>query len=142
MARGMVNGEAIVSQASTDEYRDGYERTFGDRKPVRGRFVYDASQGKCVPIEEYQPPPAKCGTTVMVDRWLEGTVAPDGTDIGSRAKRNAWMKANDVAPYDDFKGAREKRAKEQEARARGEIKSDPKLREMLGRELYKHKVII
>ena len=38
MARGMVVGEAIQSQASTDAYRDNYERMFGkDHKPKRGR---------------------------------------------------------------------------------------------------------
>jgi hypothetical protein len=141
MARGMVNGESIVSQASTEQYRDGYERTFGDKKPQRGRFVYDAAQGKCVPADEYQAPEAKHGTGIMVDRFMEGDRAPDGSDIGSRRKRKDWMRATDSVEYDDFKGARERRNKELAARHRGELKPDKALREQLGRELYKAKII-
>lgn len=141
MARGMVNGEPVVSQANSDEFREGYERTFGDRKPQRGRWVYDAALGKCVPADEYQPPEAKHGAGIMVDRFMEGDRAPDGTDIGSRRKRKDWMRATDTVEFDDFKGARERRQKEMEARARGEFKPDKALREHLGRELYKAKII-
>lgn len=38
----------------------------------------------------------------FTDRHHEGNVAPDGTDIGSRAKRNAWMKATGSADASDF----------------------------------------
>jgi hypothetical protein len=141
MARGTVVGEAVVSQASTEEFREGYERTFGDRKPQRGRWVYDAAQGKCVPADEYVRPESKHGTGIMVDRFMEGDRAPDGSDIGSRRKRKDWMRATDTVEYDDFKGARERRNKELEARARGELKPDKALREHLGRELYKAKII-
>lgn len=143
MARGMVVGEAIVSQASTEAFREGHERTFGERKPgQRGRWIWDAEAGRLVRAEDYEPPPAKCGTEVMSGRCHEGLVAPDGTDISTRAKRKAWMNATGCADYDDFKGARERRAKEQEARARGEFKPDKQLRDLIGRELYKQKVIL
>lgn len=142
MARGMVVDEGIVSQAGTDEFREGYERIFGDRKPQRGRWVWDAEQQKLVPADEYVPPAAKTGTGVMVDRFMEGDRAPDGTDISTRQKRKAWMAATGNADYDDFKGARERRAKEIEARKRGEFKKDPALRDLIGRTLYKHKVIL
>ena len=142
MARGTVVGEPVVSQAQTKEYDEGYERTFGkDRKSVRGRWVYDAALGKCVPADEYQAPEAKHGTGIMVDRFMEGDRAPDGSDIGSRRKRKDWMRATDSVEYDDFKGARERRAKDEAAHARGELKPDKALREHLGRELYKAKII-
>jgi hypothetical protein len=104
MARGMVVGEAIVSQAGTDEYRDGYARTFGDRKPQRGRWVWDEQAGRLVSAEDYVPPPAKTGTSVMCDRWMEGTRTADGeaVDIGSRAKRRAYMQARGLADASDF----------------------------------------
>ena len=95
MARGMVNGEAIVSQASTDEFRAGYERVFGDRKPQRGRFVYDPTRGKCVPADEYVPPARALDAPIIADRIHEGTVFDDGErvrDIGNRRKRREFMR--------------------------------------------------
>ncbi|AAK94381.1 hypothetical protein Mx8p46 [Myxococcus phage Mx8] len=47
-------------------------------------------------VEERQP--------VYTDRYMEGTVATDGTDIGSRTKRRAYMQANGLADADDFTG--------------------------------------
>lgn len=142
MARGMVVNEPIVSQAQTKAFDEGYERTFGDRKPQRGRWVWDAERGKLVSAEEYVPPASRSGTGIMVDRFMEGARAPDGTDISSRAKRKAWQSASGTADYSDFKGAREKRAKEEAAKKRGEFKKDPALRDLIGRELYKQKVIL
>jgi hypothetical protein len=142
MARGMVNNEPIVSQAQTKAFDEGYARTFGDRKPQRGRWVWDAEAGRLVNADEYVPPAAKSGTGIMSGRCHEGMVAPDGTDISTRAKRKAWMAATGNADYSDFEGARRKRAAEQAAKARGEFKKDPALREQIGRELYKQKVIL
>lgn len=145
MARGMVVGEQIVSQANTEEFSAGYERTFGDRKPQRGRWVM-TPEG-LVSADEYVPPPLALDAPIMVGRCHEGQVAPDGTDIGSRAKRAAWMKESGCADYDDFKGARERRAKEVAEKRRmvetGKVeKHDPKLRDFIGRELYKRKMIL
>jgi len=36
-------------------FADNYAQIFGDRKPIRGSFVYDETQGKMVPKEEYVP---------------------------------------------------------------------------------------
>src|SRR5512139_4103148 len=104
MARGTVIGEPVVSMASTDEFRAGYERTFGDKPVVRGRFIWDAQAQKLVRAEDYVPPPAKAGTFVMCDRWMEGTRTADGEaiDIGSRAKRNAYMRERGLADASDF----------------------------------------
>jgi hypothetical protein len=143
MARGTVVGEAVVSQAATDASRAGHERTFGEKKPgQRGLWVYDERLKTCVRAEDYVPPPSKCGTTIVTGRCHEGEKAPDGTDIGTPAKRRAWMKAESIGDYDDFKSARARRSKELEARRRGEIKHDPQLRDLIGRELYKQKVIL
>jgi hypothetical protein len=144
MARGMVVGEPVVSQAQTKEFDEGYERTFGkpDGSAKGGRWVWDAQAKKLVSAEEYVPPEAKRGAGIMVDRFMEGDRAPDGTDIGSRQKRKAWMAATGNADFSDFKGARERRAKEEAARKRGEFKPDKPLRDLIGRELYKQKVIL
>ena len=117
MARGMVVGEAIVSQANTQEYNDGYERTFGDRKPVRGRWIYDARLGKCVPADEYQPESRALDAPIITDRWYEGQAALDGTDIGSRAKREAYMKAKGLVDANDFSQSYFDRQRAEKARA-------------------------
>lgn len=148
MARGTVVGEAVVSQASTDEYRTNHERALGEKQPgQRGRWVWDEEAKRLVRADEYVPPPSKCGTTVVSGRWHEGMKAPDGTPIDTPAKRRAWMKATGVADYDDFKGARERRAKEIAEKRRvletGKVeKHDPELRHFIGKQLYQQKVIL
>lgn len=118
MARGSVVGEPINSQASTDEFRKGYERVFGDRKPVRGRFVYDPAQGKCVPAEEYRPEPLALNAPIIADRIHEGTAFDFGDgdrDIGSRRKRREAMKAYGVEDATDATPAwREEQKKQRE----------------------------
>lgn len=142
MARGTVVGEGVVSQAATDEYREAHQRIFGDKPVQRGRFIYDARLGKCVPADEYEPPSEARAAPIMVDRFMEGQRATDGTDIGSRQKRKAYMTAHGVADYDDFKNVRAKAQAEKEAKRRGEFKPDKQLRETIGRALYKQKVIL
>lgn len=132
-----------IKTRSSRQYEAEADRIFGaDRKPQRGRWIYDPAQGKCVPADEYVPPEAKHGAGIMVDRFMEGDRAPDGTDIGSRRKRKDWMRATDSVDYSDFAGAREQRRKEEAAKARGEFKPDKSLRDLIGRELYKQKVIL
>lgn len=133
MARGMVVGEAVVSQAATDSYREGYERIFGkDHKPQRGHWVF----------EEAEPSEHAVHAPIMTGRCHEGQVAPDGTDISTRTKRARWMKETGTADFDDYRGAREAKAKEAEAKRRGEFKPDKQLRDLIGRELYKRKMIL
>ena len=103
MARGMVAGEGIVSQAASEEYRSEHDRIFGDRQPgQRGRWVWDEQAGKLVRAENYQPPAQACDAPIMVDRFYEGTAASDGTDIGSRRKHRQYMRDRGLAPADDF----------------------------------------
>lgn len=138
MARGTVVNEPVVSQASTEEFRAGYERVFGDRKPVRGRFIYDPEQGKCVPADEYVPPSRAVDGPIMSGRCHENTIAPDGTDISTRAKRKAWMRATGNVDFDDYKNHRAKVAADKASRLE---RPDKPLRDLIGRELYKRKMI-
>lgn len=113
MARGSVVGEAIVSQASTDEFREGYDRTFGERKPQRGRWVYDPEQGRCVPADEYHAPSRALDAPIIADRIHEGTVFHDGDrvrDLGSRSKRRAFLRETGLAEASDFSPAYRDRA--------------------------------
>ncbi len=52
--------------------------------------------------EDFQALPERNATGIMVDRFMEGDRAQDGTDIGSRAKRRAYMQANGLADTSDF----------------------------------------
>ena len=136
MARGMVVGEDIVSQANTEEFERGYERTFGaDRKPQRGRYVWDEAQGRLVNADEYTPPPSALSAPVMVDRFMEGVCTTEGIDIGSRRKRREYMKTNNLADADDFKGVW-KKAQEDRLRRRAGDFDHHERREAIGRALH------
>jgi hypothetical protein len=93
MARGMVNGEPVVSQANSKAYADNYERIFGkDHKPQRGRWSFGSSDDTRKALH----------APIIADRIHEGTVSPiDGSDIGSRAKRRAHMRAHGVEDATD-----------------------------------------
>lgn len=135
MARGMVNGEAVVSQANTEGFREGYERVFGNRKPQRGRWVWDAKQGRLVDADAYGPEPLALNAPILADRIHEGTVSPiDGSDIGSRRKRREHMRAHGVEDATDITPAfRERQAKQREAQESRSVKA---AMESAARKLY------
>lgn len=141
MARGMVVGEQIVSQAQTKAFDENWDRMKHADNGERGRFVWDPERRRLVRPGERESERA-VDAPIMVGRCHEGQVAPDGTDISTRAKRAAWMKETGHADYSDYKSIREKAAAEKAAKARGEFKKDPALRDFIGRELYKRKMIL
>lgn len=53
------------------------------------------------------------------DRGYEGLRATDGTDISTRSKHRAYMKANDLTTIDDFKGEWDTAARKREAALAG-----------------------
>lgn len=53
---------------------------------------------------------------VFTDRHHEGNRAPDGTDIGSRSKRRAWMQATGSADASDFSPQHYQRVQAERAR--------------------------
>jgi hypothetical protein len=136
MARGSVVGEAIVSQASTPEYRDNHDRIFGERKPFRGTLVWDDEAQKMVPADQYRPPARAVDAPIIADRIHEGTFYDEGdrkVDIGSRQKRRAFMRERGIEDATDCSASwREdrQRAKEREQDRRVERASE-KAREKL-----------
>ena len=142
--RGTAANEPIQSQAQTEEFDAGYDRTFGtpDGSEKGGRWIWDMRLGRLVRADEYQPEPVALNAPILTDRNHDGQRAPDGTPIDTRRKRRDWMKARDVVDYADGESLRQKRNAEQAAKARGEHKPDKQLREIIGRELYKQKVIL
>ena len=125
----MSTGADNKSLPGTAEFRDGFDRVFGDRKPQRGRWVWDEAQQKLVPADEYQPPEAAKNAPLMIDRFMEGAQATDGTDIGSRRKRTEYMRRNGVADKSDYgpgygervRAARQREVAENTKRAVAEI---------------------
>lgn len=73
---------------------------------------------------------------VYTDRYMEGVRATDGTDIGSRQKRAAWMKRNDLVDVDDCKGMWAKAEKERAEIARGRHDTSAR-REEVQRAIYR-----
>lgn len=144
MARGMVVGETIstVAQAVGPEYRERFEATFGERPESRGRWIWSKKLGKLVRPEEYEPEETEQAmyAPIISGRLHEGAVAPDGTDIGTRARRRAWMREHDVVDYADGKSLREKRRKMEADRKAGRFAPDRELRDMIGKKLYDAKL--
>lgn len=135
--RGTVIGEQVHSQAATEDFRKGYDAAFGaDKKPQRGKWVYDERQQKLVPADEYVPPHSEDDAAfhVVSDRYMEGVHATDGTDIGSRAKRRAYMQENGLADYDDFSPAYREGVKKDFER-----QQDRERHQALKRAIYEHK---
>lgn len=143
MARGMVVGEAIVSQANTRAFEEGYERVFGgERRPVqRGRSVYRpghplANERGFVSVADLRLDETRAlDAPVMAGRFYEGTVATDGTDIGSRQKHQAYMKQHGLAHESDFRECGAKARAERERFYRGEQDDKPYV-EAVERSLY------
>lgn len=119
MARGMANGEPIVSQANTREFGDGYSRTFGDKPIERGRWVWDETRRELVRAEDYRAPPLAVDAPILSGRFYEGMTTLEGDDIGSRAKYRRYCQEKGVTNMSDFsdkwyadlKSSREREAK-------------------------------
>lgn len=125
----------------TDQSRANYAETFGHDGPApgsRGRWVWDAKQNRLVRAEEYVPEHRDERQPLYTDRHHEGTVATDGTDIGSRAKRREYMKRNGLAEADDFKGvwAKTEAQKAEANRLGGDPRQLRDLAEQVGRTAY------
>ena len=71
----------------------------------------------------------------VTDLYMDGVRSTDGVDIGSRKKRQAYMKANGLADTSDYTQTWEKAAKQREAIRRGE---DSTRREAIARAMQQH----
>lgn len=134
MARGMVIGEAIVSQAQTRAFDENWDRMEHHDDGRRGRFVWDGAQQKLVRAEDYRPPEAK-DAPIMAGRFYENTQATDGSDIGSRSKHRAYMRAHGVTTADDYKSQWQRQETQREERRAGRISSKTR-REALERKFW------
>jgi hypothetical protein len=70
---------------------------------------------------DLQPESLALHAPVLVGRFYENTAATDGTDIGSRKRHREYMKRNNLAMADDFKGEWSGAERERQAIRSGEI---------------------
>ena len=107
MARGMVVGEPIQSQAQTRAFDEGWDRMEHADDGQRGRFIWDAAVGRLVRAEDYRAPVRALDAPIIADRIYEGATYDDGDrvrDVGSRRKRREFLRetglvdARDVSP--------------------------------------------
>jgi hypothetical protein len=80
---------------------------------TRRRFIQDPATLELIEITESHTPDSRAGdASLWGDRSYDGLRAPDGSDISSRSKHKAYMKATGLTTADDFQGSWSK-AKEQ-----------------------------
>lgn len=113
MSTGADNKTMPVSK----EYEAGYKRVFGNKKPKRGRWIWDARQGRLVPADQYVAPSEAVSAPIMSGRFYENTAATDGTDIGSRKKHREYMRANGLSMHSDYSDEFRRRVKADRERA-------------------------
>lgn len=106
---------------------------------TRRRWVYTEG-GKPLPQpyevgEDFQNSPGRAAP--YTDSYMDGARATDGTDIGSRAKRRAYMKAHNLADADDFKGTWAQTEKQRADFYTGKWGKEER-REALARALHQH----
>lgn len=94
----MSTGKDPKSMPGTAEFRDGFDRIYGDKPPQRGRWVFDERQKRLVPADEYHPQPR---APLVSDAFMDGTVSQDGVDIGSKRKREEYKRQNRCADASD-----------------------------------------
>jgi len=131
--RGTAAGEPIVSQARTREFDEGYDRTFGDHPPIRGKWVM--TPHGLVPADEYVPESRALDAPVMVGRFYENMTAQDGTDISTRARHRAYMREKGLTTIDDYKGEWAKAQEKRAEIAQGKMPSKTR-REAIARKMY------
>lgn len=110
---------------------------------TRRRWVYTMGGNPLPePVEvtvDFQSRHERNGTCFMVDRFMEGDRATDGTDIGSRSKRRDYMRAHGLADAGDYTNVWERARAEKEARVLGKAPLSREIVEEVGRVAYELK---
>jgi hypothetical protein len=103
----------------------------------RSRTYFTWNGYPCEPftVKDGEEPPVPARLQINTDSHYAGLRATDGTPIDSRTKHRAYMKANNLALADDFKGVWQKAEVERGKWARGELK-DKQRHEAMGRLWY------
>jgi hypothetical protein len=116
----MSTGADSKTMPVSREYEDGFDRTFGKRDPIRGRWIYLAD-GTSVRAEDYAPPAEEAvNAPIMAGRFYENTAATTcdeqsrvlKVDIGTRQRHREFMRQRGLTTADDYTKTWEQAAKE------------------------------
>lgn len=108
---------------------------------MKRRFVYrpNPETGRVESIEvtpDFQSHEERA--PVYSDLYMDGVRATDGTDIGSRAKRRAYMQSRGLADASDYTETWAKAEKQRAAYFRGEHDTQAR-REAIARAIERHR---
>lgn len=79
---------------------------------ARKSWIQDPDTGELIPRDEYVPKHSLSDHHLIIgDRHYDGLQATDGTDISTRAKHRAYMKAHNLTTLDDYQGKFQAEAK-------------------------------
>jgi hypothetical protein len=78
---------------------------------AKRRWIQDRHTGELIEVtadyqQEHRGP--SLDSALWGDRGYQGLQSPDGTDISSRSKHRAYLKASGLATTDDFRGSWDK----------------------------------
>jgi hypothetical protein len=95
---------------------------FGEGTKERGRFIWDDAQQKLVRYADYQAPSRALDAPIVTDRWYEGARTLDGDDIGSRRKREEYMRSRGYTDGNDVTPAYYERQRAEKAREEKQVR--------------------
>lgn len=109
---------------NSEAFKSGYEAIFGDKKPERGKFIWDEEQGKFIPASEYVAP-VSAGPAIIPD--IQPYISQiDGSVIQSRSRHRTHLRDNGCIEIGNEK-------------VKPKAPEPPKgLRDAIGRAVYKH----
>jgi len=76
-----------------EAFSDNFDKIFGNKKPERGRFIWDKDKRDFVPASEYYAPSESNSAYVMPDIQPYQSMI-DGSMITSRSKHREHLRAN------------------------------------------------
>lgn len=73
---------------------------------MKRRYIQDPQTLELIEItQDSEPNRLRGDASLWGDRGYDGMRAPDGSDISSRSKHKAYMRATGLTTADDFKGS-------------------------------------
>jgi hypothetical protein len=133
--KGMVAGQGIKTGELTKEYDEGFTRTFGERKPERGRFIYDPETKSMVRVDADWTDAERRAPTPTEGLVYGNLQASDGTPIDTRRKHREYKRQNGLADKSDYT-EHNKKSEARRADYYGGRGFDQGLTETIGRALY------
>ena len=131
-AKNDITGDELRSRALSDQGKENYDKIFGNKKPQKGSWVWDSSQGKLVEKFSHKPE-SKQTHHIFVDN-MEAYESPiTGEVVKNRRQRDIVLKQSGSRPYEGFK------TESQEAerwRNYQDEKLNKNMRETMERTLY------